>query len=163
MCQESWSHREQLYHLHNQTRAEYYRQLDRSHRSGGDVLPFIEYALQGFVDGLEEQIETIKAQQLAVHWINHVHAQFRDRDTPADLRRRRLALDLSESRDEIPISRVRHISPRLAEAYVGKTERTLSRDLDYLEELGLVERAHQGVRARLEAIEAFLPSVRRDS
>ena len=37
---------------YNQTRSEYYRQLGRASQSGGDVLPFITYAVRGFVDGL---------------------------------------------------------------------------------------------------------------
>jgi len=32
---------------YNQTRTEYYRQLDRASRSGGDVVPFVEYAVRG--------------------------------------------------------------------------------------------------------------------
>ena len=84
---------------YNQTRDQYYRMLDAASRSGGDVVPFVKYALQGFVDGLNEQILFIKAQQFHVHWINHVHALFRDRDSKTDARRRRLVIDLSEKSD----------------------------------------------------------------
>ena len=48
---------------YNQTRSEYYRQLDSTSKSGGDILPFIQYAVQGFVDGLRSQLEYVWEQQ----------------------------------------------------------------------------------------------------
>ena len=38
---------------YNETRLEYYRQLDAASKSGGDLTSFIGYAVQGFVDGLK--------------------------------------------------------------------------------------------------------------
>ncbi len=35
---------------YNATRSAYYRQLQRASASGGYVAPFIQYALQGFID-----------------------------------------------------------------------------------------------------------------
>ena len=142
---------------YNQTRSEYYRQLDRTSKSETGLLAFIEYALQGFVDGLDEQIAAIRAQQLFVHWINYVHDCFRDRDRPADRRKRRLVLDLSEKQEPVPLSEIRHISPRIAEAYADKTQRTVRRDINELEEMGLLEKTPRGIRARRESMLAFLP------
>ena len=65
---------------YNITRSEYYRQLDLSSKSGGEIRHFIRYALQGFIDGLKEQIDLIQYQQTFVHWINHVHNTFADMD-----------------------------------------------------------------------------------
>ena len=149
-----------LSNFYNQTRAEYYRQLDLAHQVGGDPLPFVEYALQGFVDGLKEQIATIRHQQLAVHWVNYIHDRFRDTETKADVRRRRLALDLSQQEGPVPTGRIRYLSPRLAEAFAGKTDKTIKRDLNQLEEMGLVEQGPGGARARMEIVLAFLPQVR---
>jgi Fic family protein len=53
---------------YNQTRTEYYRQLDRASKSGGEIVPFIEYAARGFVDGLREQLHKIRDQQWDVSW-----------------------------------------------------------------------------------------------
>ena len=41
---------------YNQTRSEYYRQLDRARQTDDGVLRFISYAIAGLVDGLNEQI-----------------------------------------------------------------------------------------------------------
>ncbi|MEW5956545.1 MAG: Fic family protein [Chloroflexota bacterium] len=142
---------------YNLTRSEYYRHLDQAHKSGGDILPFIEYALQGFIDGLKEQITTIKQQQLQVHWINYIHDRFRDEDSISNIRRRRLVIDLSEKEKPVPTSKIRHISPRIAEAYAGKTDKTVIRDINHLITMGLVERTRKGVRAKPEIMFAFLP------
>jgi len=145
---------------YNQTRYEYYRQLDRTHKSGGDIFPFIEYALQGFIDGLKDQIETIKMQQLHVHWINYIHDRFRNRDRVTDIRRRRLLIDLSLRTDPVPVPEVRHLTPRIAEAYADKTDKTVKRDVKELERMGLVVNAPEGVRAKREIMLAFLPPTR---
>ena len=77
---------------YNETRSEYYRQLDRSTRSREGAIDFALYALQGFVDGLTAQIETIREQILDVTWTNYVHEQFSNQDSVADTRRRHLVL-----------------------------------------------------------------------
>ena len=58
---------------YNQTRSEYYRQLDYASKSGGDILPFIQYAVQGFVDGLRSQLEYVWEQQWDIVLLNYVH------------------------------------------------------------------------------------------
>jgi Fic family protein len=146
---------------YNQTRSEYYRQLDRASQSGGDVLPFLNYAVSGFVDGLRGQLDRIRAQQWDVTWENYVHEQFRSRTSPSDVRRRHLLLDLSEHEEPVPASKLRDLSPRVAAAYAKKTPKTLSRDLRALVEMGLLEVARNGWRAKKEIILGFLP-LRRD-
>ena len=44
---------------YNLTRSEYYRQLDRASATGGNVVPFVSYAVRGFLDGLKQQIDVI--------------------------------------------------------------------------------------------------------
>jgi Fic family protein len=145
---------------YNETRTEYYRQLERASQSGGDILPFIHYALQGFVDGLTEQIEVIREQQMRVHWINHIYDLFRDDESPAGLRKRRLILDLSERAEPVPVSEMRYVSPRIAEAYANKSDKTIQRDLSELEALDLLVREKGGIRPRREKMSAFLSPVR---
>ena len=142
---------------YNQTRSEYYRQLDRASQSGGDVLPFITYAARGLVDGLRAQLERIREQQWDVTWENYVHERFRSRTSPSDVRRRHLLLDLSEREQPVPISRLRDLTPRLAAAYAKKTAKTLSRDVNALVEMGLLESTQEGYRAKKEIILGFLP------
>ena len=142
---------------YNQTRTEYYRQLDRAGKSGGEILPFLEYAVQGFVGGLREQLGFIREQQWDVTWENYIHDVFHDKSSPAESRQRRLALDLAGRGGPVAVGKIPDLTPRLARAYATKTSKTLQRDLVVLEELGLIERGPQGVRAKREIILAFLP------
>ena len=147
---------------YNQTRAEYYRQLNMAHKTENNVFSFIEYALRGFIDGLKEQIDIIKSQQMTVHWINYVHAAFKDKNSTSDLRRKRLVIDLSDMPEPVPSSKVRHISPRIAEAYASKTDKTIQRDINALAAPGmdLIEKTPEGIRVKKEIMLAFLPPKR---
>ena len=141
---------------YNETRSEYYRQLDRASQTG-DPIGFLSYALQGFVDGLHAQLELIKVQQWKVAWENLVHGAFRDRNSAADTRRRHLALDLSVSEGPVPPSGLRTLTTRLAAEYAGKTSKAITRDINALQKMGLVKRERGGVVANNEMLLAFLP------
>ncbi|MBI1300012.1 Fic family protein [bacterium] len=145
---------------YNQTRTEYYRQLDRTSRGGGDLLPFIEYALRGFVDQLKQQVEVIQAQQLHVHWINHIHNLFHNQDSTTDRRKRQLALALNEAQRAVPIAELRYLTPKLAEAYAGRTDKTLRRDVNDLVAMGLVRRWGDGFEIDAGRMRGFLPASR---
>jgi len=148
---------------YNQTRSEYYRALDRTSRSGGDVMPFVVYAVQGFVDGLKAQVDLIRQQQWDVAWENHVHGAFKDNKGPTADRRRWLVLDLSKAGSPIARAAITDLSPRLARAYARKTEKTLTRDLNALLGMGLLTKADEGYVANKTLILAFLPAKARES
>ena len=56
-----------LSNYYNETRSEYYRRLDLSWRKAS-ALPFMEYALEGFVDSLKQTQEKIAEIQTRIHW-----------------------------------------------------------------------------------------------
>jgi Fic family protein len=145
---------------YNQTRSEYYRYLDMTSKREHGLHYFIAYALQGFLDNLDEQIRLIEAQQLAVHWQSYVHSLFRNRDSKPDIRKRQLVLDLSQKPEPVPLAELRHVSPRIAEAYAGKTDKTVQRDISELVGMGLVIRTPGGIQANTEIMRAFLPQKR---
>ena len=140
---------------YNQTRSEYYRQLGQASRSGGDVVPFCRYALRGFVDNLREQINVIRDEQLKLFWQNHVHRVLGESATGR--RRQHLVLDLAEARAPVGRDAITDLSPRVARDYASKHERTLGRDLDELEKLGLVEQEDGAYRAKTEVVLAYVP------
>ena len=147
---------------YNQTRAEYYCQLDRASQTGGDVTPFLVYALQGFVDGLRIQIDQIRMQQWDVSWQNYVHDVFRGKTSSSDVRRRQLVLDLSAKPEGVRRGDLVRVSPEVASLYARKTAKTLSRDVNSLVGMGLLEQREDGIcRAKREVILAFLPLRRR--
>lgn len=143
---------------YNETRAEYYRQLQAASQSGGDVLPFIEYALNGFVEGLTDHISEVRGFQQRVAWINYVHDRFRNRKTASGSRQKDLVLELSKKDAPVPRRELATLSAPLAVAYAKATDKTLSRDLNALEEMGLITRTDVGYRAMSEIILAFCPA-----
>jgi hypothetical protein len=149
-----------LSNFYNLTRTEYYRQLDRASRSGGEMEDFIEYALQGLVDQLKEQLQAVRRMQWNTTWRHYIYERFGD-GSPAQMRRRRLVLELSKveknkgwvKRPDIPL-----LSARLAKEYSGKTLKTLARDLNAVSEMDLIEESGRKVRANKKIILAFLPA-----
>jgi Fic family protein len=145
---------------YNETRQEYYHQLEKSSQSGGDVLPFIEYAVQGFVDGLKEQLKVIQEQQWDIAWKNYVYDVFTGKTSEADHRRRDLIIDLSVAKKPVPLEKLREVSPRIAVAYAKKTKKTFTRDLNTLSKMNLIRPTGEGVIANRDIILAFLPARR---
>ena len=147
---------------YNLTRAEYYRQLDRSSRAGGgrgDPLGFVLYALQGLVDGLGKQCDEIDAIQLSIAWKHFVFDRFRqERRSPALSRRREIALALTERKHAVPRNELRRLDPTVAELYAGKTDKTLTRDTNWLVKQNLIERKRGGYRAQVDRMRSFQPS-----
>ena len=152
---------------YNTTRSEYYRQLDETSLSRGDVLPFIEYAVEGLRDGLQMQLDEIRTQQIDVVWRDHVYECFEGRRGLSKQRQMHLLLDLSSRADLsgwpgwVPVRELRTISSRMAKAYAAATNKTISRDINALAQMGLIEKRKTAVRARKENIQAFLPTTAR--
>ena len=140
---------------YNLTRSYYYRVLDRSSRiRPWSPVEFIAYAVDGFVDGLEEQLAWIKAQHHRLSWRNHVDDVMHPYGTAAGRRQRDLVRAL-EASGPTPRSGIRRLTPQLGEAYAGKTSKTVTRDINRLIALGLVERTPRGIRPLIEKMEAF--------
>ena len=146
--------------FYNLTRTEYYRQLDKAGRSGGKMSEFIAYATRGLVDQLKDQLRVIRDLQWNAAWRNYVYERF-GRGSATHLRRRRLVLDLSSVTEDdgwVRVSKIPVLTPRLAQEYASKTTKTLTRDLNAVEQMGLIERAPPSVRANKRLILAFLPA-----
>lgn len=143
---------------YNFTRDEYYRQLQRASDSGGDVGPFLQYAIRGFVDGIRSQVERVWEQQYHDRWEQFVYETFGGGAlSGADRRRLHLTLMLSEASSPVARREIPRLSTMLSDAYSG-TERMLSRDLNALQGMGLIVQEGRGYwRARREQVVAFRP------
>jgi Fic family protein len=147
-----------LSNFYNETRSEYYRQLDRASKAGGDPTSFLEYALDGFVDGLKMQLAIIRAFQWHLAWHDYLREFFSDKKKSADHRRLELMVALSDHIDPIPVHKVTRIDPDIATMYAEFVPRTLDRDLAILEDYGLIEIKNDKVRTKMEKVLQFLPS-----
>lgn len=153
-----------LSNFYNQTRTEYYRQLSAASQSGGNIMPFLRYAVCGLRDALDEQINTIRMHQWGVAWRDYVYSRFRGMKGDAADRRRLLALELAKANPcEVPAAEVRHMTPEIAELYASKTGKTLVRDLNELEEMELIVRKEKTVMANGGLLAQLLPSRRNSS
>lgn len=142
---------------YNQTRTEYYRQLERASRSPDGIYGFVTYALEGLADGLREQLALIRSHQWNVAWVHFVHEQFRNAHSTTDRRRRTLALALSSLSGPVNFDSLTNLDTEVARAYAGVSRRTLVRDVAALATLGLLRQAEDGLRVHRERILAFLP------
>lgn len=145
---------------YNDTREEYYRHLELSWRKSDGVLSFLEYALEGFVDQLEDQIVQIRHSQIEGAWENYIHTQFAD--TAPEKRRKKMLLALSAEKGPVPKNRVLLLDTELSSMYEGKTMKTVARDLSDLEKRGLIVEEKNLVRPAKERILAFLPVLKPD-
>ena len=145
---------------YNDTREEYYRHLELSWRKSDGVLSFLEYALEGFVDQLEDQIVQIRHSQIEGAWENYIHTQFAD--TAPEKRRKKMLLALSAEKGPVPKNRVLLLDTELSSMYEGKTMKTVTRDLSDLEKRGLIVEEKNLVRPAKERMLAFLPVLKPD-
>lgn len=142
---------------YNLTRDRYYRELDRASKPGQGTLGFLSYAIEGFVDGIREAIDMVRAQQLEVAWVNYVHECFGPLpNTAASARQRSLVLAMPMGKP-VPGSQLAELTPKIARLYATAGPRVLPRDLNRLQKLGLISRVRDGYRANSHVVQAFLP------
>ncbi len=143
---------------YNLTRDQYYRELARASRSSTSA-HFLTYAIQGFVDGLREQVSQVRALQLQVAWVTYIHEVMnRYPASQARDRQRTLALEMPPDepipRDELPV-----LTPKVARLYATTGPRTLSRDLNRLRAAGLLRKRGYRWVANQSRIRAYMPPV----
>ena len=139
----------------NNTRDEYYRQLQYASEIGGDVSRFLNYCATGFVKELHEQLNSVYARQFRLTWSEYVGAQVPGRDLVIRERRRLIAEELFGR--SVAAERVASLSPDLARTYAHVTTKTLARDLEELTKVGLLLRAEGLYTANTRVLLDFLP------
>lgn len=144
---------------YNLTRDRYYRELDHASRSGGNINQFLEYALQGFVDGLRDEIGEVREQHLEVAWKNYVHDQMEALPQGKTCDRQRTLVLAMPVGTVVAREALELINPEVARLYAVKGQRTLSRDLNRLVVMGLIRKESGGYIANTAVMEAFLPTV----
>lgn len=122
---------------YNLTRDRYYWELSKASGSR-DTSKFLFYAVEGFLDGVLEQKEWVRTQQLNDVWFAYVYQTLEKfPNSPARDRRRKLALSMPIGKPvtqyEIP-----RLDLELASLYALKGPRTLSRDLNFLRDENLI-------------------------
>lgn len=140
----------------NNTRPEYYRQLQYASEGGGDITRFLAYCADGFVDGLGEQLRWIYDRQFRLTWHEYVGTQVTGRDP--DMRERRAMIaEALLFRDGTAKKDIPRLSPQLAEIYATSGPKTLTRDLNELVTIGLLRVIDGRYEADDSALMTLLP------
>ncbi len=143
---------------YNLTRTRYYQELDLASKRNSPY-GFIAYAVEGFCDGLKEQLQYIFNQVTELSWQSYIYETFHNykHNEVTTKRRRTLALALSHQSQPVLKENLTSLTPELMAAYRKKTDKTLNRDIKELEQLGLIKKTPEGYVARKESILSFLP------
>ena len=149
---------------YNRSRGRYYQALKQASRTNNyeqGMANFIDYAITGFVEGLQEQVASIENIQIHIAWesfINQTIAAHGHNETWA--RRRTLARNLpyiTKGNVFIRKSNIRYANTELAKLYEGKSQKTMTRDLNALVECQLARQQGDYYASNIELMKAFLP------
>jgi Fic family protein len=146
-----------LANFYNETRAEYYRQLQRA-KQEQSLTDFLAYAVIGLRDGLVKAMHEAQENAREQMWRVLVYDKFGERTNKRRevfKRQRDVALALPLDR-EIRFVEVRTLTRRLTAAYTNSTERAILRDLAELEKLELIVRRPGLIRANSELLDSTL-------
>ncbi len=151
-----------LSNFYNQTRDMYYKKIEEA-TARRDFTGFLEYAVQGFLDGLESVLWQVQMAQLRNAWKVHT----RDTLSPKrllDSRKQRLqtVLDFFSVGTKYVPKDLTDKSPEIAATYARLSSTALTRDIDDLEAFGLLMKTEGGgYEADIRELVMQLPAKRR--
>lgn len=153
-----------LSNFYNTTRSEYYRQLDIA-RKKRDLSSFINYAVQGFRDGLNENLTIIQEEQFLIFWRYFIYETFADyKYTKRDAfkRKRELILGIPINK-EFDVDQIIGISPGIAKHYATVNRTTILRDLKELQDLNLLIKVGRKYTPNTRILKAMMPGKKADN
>ena len=146
---------------YNQTRSEYYRQLDKAGTTR-QLTDFIEYAVQGLLDGLDDVLWDVQQHQIANAWKNYVYEIFDEEQKINQPKRKRLRL-LVLSMDLLKnytLTELQKTNVDVAAIYRNLSARTIDRDVDDLVGIGLLTKSEGKYCASISKLVSCLPRKR---
>ncbi|MCD6584669.1 MAG: Fic family protein [Desulfobacteraceae bacterium] len=148
-----------LSNFYNQTRPEYYRQLDQA-RKNKNLTGFIKYAVRGFRDGLKENLTVIQESQFFIFWHYFIYEVFADvkyTKKTAFKRKRDLILQMPINK-EFDVDEILELTPIIAKTYATVNRATVLRDLKELQELNLLIKIGRKFQANTRILKSLMPS-----
>ncbi|MEI6608653.1 MAG: Fic family protein [Deltaproteobacteria bacterium] len=145
---------------YNNTREEYYRQLERAGKER-NLSGFIAYALLGFRDGLNEVLDIVQINVLKTAWRNYIYEILDSKKaagkTKAIVKRRRnIALNFPADSFQT-IDSLLNNNPAFIREYTQYSPVTLKRDLLELEKLELIIKHDEKYKANIEILKHSMP------
>lgn len=146
-----------LANFYYRNRPEYIAMLDHVRfRSDGDLTPFIRFAAGGLLEELEQVFAEVIGQATLIAFRDYAREALEaagKSGTPAGARM--LAFVYALGAEEVDIGLIRGGGHPLHSLFRGVSPRTVSRDLAFLEELELIARDADRVRARIDVMERY--------
>jgi len=136
---------------YNRTRQEYYDELQESSESGGDVIPFLTYAVRGLVEGLREQVDAIQKQQRRAVFQSFAYNAIKGKFGPNRDRRLQLLYAISEEDELIHTQEIAELL-KVKELYSNQKAPVLRNDINELIKTDLVIKQKGKLRAHFEVI-----------
>ena len=145
-----------LANYYYQYRSEYVRHLRLvQFRSTDDLTPFIVFALRGLVAELEAVHLEVLAEVRIISFRDFARETLSSRGKLGARGERALNLLIEMGAEPISLSELRGRRHPLSRLYAGMSNRTLTRDVRFLEQQGLVEVAGDSLRANLGIMDSF--------
>lgn len=153
-----------LSNFYNETRTEYYRQLNNA-RKERDLTKFIAYAVEGFRDGLKENLKIIQEGQRKIFWRNYVYESFADmKYTKSTVFKRKRGLMFAVKIDRLlTASEILVADPNIAAEYSKLKKSTFDNDLKEFVTMGLLLKLDDKYWANTSVLYGALPEKRQPS
>jgi len=145
---------------YNNTREEYYRNLDLSGKEK-NLSGFIAYAVLGFRDGLNEVLDVVQFNVLKTAWRNYIYEVLDSKKAAGKTksivkRRRNIALNFPTDSFQ-SIDYLLNNNPAFIREYAKYSSVTLKRDLLELEKLELIVKREENYKANIEILKDSMP------
>jgi Fic family protein len=142
-------------------RSEYVAHLDHVRfESGGNLTPFILFALRGLVEELEGVHTEVLQQVRIIAFRDYAREQLLEAKklrTKTGERMLQLLLGLVSEREPVSLTSLRQGQHRLARLYARVTPKTLSRDLNFLGAAQLITVRGDELSANLDVMNQYVP------
>lgn len=148
-----------LANYYYQNRAQYVAMLDHVRfETNGNLTPFIRFALEGLVAEQETVHQQILAEVTTIAFRDYAREELTARGKLGTRVGERLFhFLLGLPTEPVLVSQLRKGGHPLSELYYGVTEKTLSRDLNYLKNLNLIKIEDGRISANIDVMQSFIP------
>ena len=149
-----------LSNFYNETREEYYRQLDTATRENS-LSSFIKYAVTGFRDGLVDVLNIVQANLLETSWHNFIYEMIDSKKAAGKSKaivKRRRSLALNFPTDKFyTLDEVMNTVAPITREYARHSPVTLRRDIAELERLEIIVSSGPKFKGNMEILKGLMP------
>lgn len=143
---------------YNETRSKYYYELNMASKTRS-LTSFIDYAIEGFLDGLNNTLNIIQENQLNVFWQKLIYDIFSEKKYGSSIvfkRRRKFMLNVPLL---VPfsINDIIKSNVEIALLYNNLSQKTIDRDLKEFENLGLLKKEGMQYQANTDKLFSCIP------